>query len=46
MEKFFEYFEIPYRKELDILYDNAVKALEYNGDSILDFKKLYIYTYL
>ncbi len=46
MKKFFEYFEIPYTSELDIHYDSAVKALENNGDSILDFEKLNIYTYM
>ena len=46
MQKFFEYFEIPYSTELDIHYANAKTAFEQNGYSILDFEKLNIYTYM
>ncbi len=46
MKDFFEYFEIPYSKELDIHYDNAKTAFENKSDSILDFEKLNIYTYM
>ncbi len=46
MQNFFEHFEIPYATEFDIHYTNAKTAFEQNGDSILDFEKLNIYTYL
>lgn len=46
MQEFFEYFEIPYSTELDIHYTNAKTAFDINGDSILNFEKLNIYTYM
>lgn len=46
MKNFFEYFEIPYLPELEIHYHNALRAFEKQGNEILEFEKLNIYTYM
>lgn len=46
MQKFFEYFEIPYSTELDAHYANALTSFKEKGTEILDFEKLHIYTYM
>ncbi len=46
VKEFFEYFEIPFSAEAESHYNNALKAFAENGDKILDFESLNIYTYM